>query len=426
MTEIIAILCLILLNGLFSMSEMALISSRKTKLKNDEQNGDRTAGRVIQLINDPNRFLSTVQIGITTIGILTGIYSGDVIADDFSCYLASLGFPAAYSHITAQSIIVVVSTYLTLILGELIPKRLGMAAAEKISKTVYYPMYWLSVIATPFVWILSKSTQGILAIFGFNDGKAKVTEEEIKMIIQEGKEDGEIKDVEQDIVDRVFLMGDMHIGSLQTHRSEITWLDINSSAKEVIEVVENNMHNIYPVADGSIDDIIGVVSLKDLVKAMRRPDFSLRDIMEKPYFVYENTDVYSTLDTMRRKHLNYALVCDEFGSLQGIVTLRDILESLVGNINSTADEPDITPRASGNEWIIDGQCQFSEFLSYFDLENLYQDNNYNTVSGLILDLTGHIPTVGEKVDWQQFTFEIVDMDRARIDKIIATQHPATD
>lgn len=426
MTEIIAILALILLNGLFSMSEMALISSRKTKLKKDRQNGNKLADRVLKLIDDPNRFLSTVQIGITTIGILTGIYSGDVLADDFSSYLITCGISPAYSHIMAQSIIVVITTYLTLILGELIPKRIGMAAAERISLAAYYPMHWLSVIATPFVWILSKSTQGILALFGFRDEKTKVTEEEIKMVIQEGKEAGEVKDVEQDIVDRVFLMGDMHIGSLQTHRSEIIWLDIDSTAQDVRRIIEQDIHNVYPVAQGHIDNLIGMVSLKDIVTTINRPDFSLRKITRKPNFFYENTNVYTALESMKEKKQSHALVYDEFGSLQGIVTLRDVMENLIGHINSSPDEPIITPRTSKNEWIIDGQCPFSEFLNYFDLEELYQNYNYNTISGLILDLIGHIPAVGEQTQWQQFTFEVADMDNARIDKIIATRNSPTD
>lgn len=421
MTEILAILALILLNGVFSMSEMALISSRKTKLKNYEQNGDKLAGKVVRLINDPDRFLSTVQIGITTIGILTGIYSGDVLADDFSAIITQWGFPSTYAHITAQSIIVVVTTYLTLILGELLPKRIGMALSERISKAVYYPMYWLSVIATPFVWILSKSTQGLMWLLHFKDEKAKVTEEEIKMIINEGREDGEVKEVEQDIVDRVFLMGDMHIGSLQTHRSEMTCLNIQSATQEIRRSIEDNLHNTYPVVDGNIDNIIGVVSLKDLFAQIDQPDFDLRRITTPPYFVYENTDVYSALTTMREQHRSSALVCDEFGSLQGIVTLKDILENLVGNLSDSNNEPDIVARSESNEWLVSGQCPFSDFLNYFDLENLYQDNNYNTVSGLILERLGRIPAIGERIEWNQFTFEIADMDRARIDKVIVSK-----
>lgn len=420
MTEIIAILALILLNGLFSMSEMALISSRKAKLKRESCQGNRTAGRVLKLIDDPNRFLSTIQIGITTIGILTGIYSGDVLADDFSAILMAWGVSVRYAHILAQSIIVVVTTYLTLILGELIPKRLGMAGAERISLSVFYPMHVLSVIATPFVWILSKSTQGLLKLFGFKDEKAKVTEEEIKMIIREGKEAGEVQDVEQDIVERVFLMGDMHIGSLTTHRSELVWLDINATTDQIREIIERDIHNVYPVAEDNIDNLVGVVTLKDIFTSINHHGFSLRDIVQKPNFLYENTGVYSALETLKAKQSSHALVYDEFGSLQGIITLKDILESLINNVDSPSDEPDIVPRQNCNGWLVNGQCPFSDFLSYFDMDELYQHHKYNTISGLILDLMGDIPSVGDKTTWQNFTFEIADMDRARIDKVIVT------
>lgn len=418
MSEIIAILALIILNGIFSMSEMALISSRKAKLKKEAQYGNKTANRLLALIDDPNRFLSTIQIGITTIGILTGIYSGDVLADDFSEILQTWGINASYSHIAAQSIIVIITTYLTLLLGELIPKRLGMAGAEQISLALYYPMQWLSIIATPFVWILSKSTELILSLTKFQNTKSKVTEEEIKMIIQEGKEDGEVKDVEQNIIERVFLIGDIHIASLQTHRNEITWLDINNNAKEIQTKIEKHIHNIYPVADKNLDNLIGVVSLKDIVTNINKPNFSLKNITRQANFIYENTNVYTVLEKMKANHLNNILVCDEFGSLQGIVSLHDIIDSLLGDILDNENDENIIKREDQNEWLVSGQCPFPEFLSYFDMEELYQQNNYNTISGLILDLTDHIPATGETIEWQNLIFEIADMDRARIDKIL--------
>lgn len=418
MGEILVIFGLIVLNGLFSMSEMALISSRKTKIKNLANKGNLSASKLLSLIEDPNKFLSTIQIGITTIGILTGIYSGDVLADDFSAILATSGVNSAYSHIIAQTIIVVATTYFTLILGELLPKRLGMAGAEGIALAICYPMYWLSIIASPFVWLLSKSTKGLMMLFRFKEESNKVTEEEIKMVIQEGKESGEVQEVEQNIVDRVFLMGDMTIGSLKTHRNEITWLRKEMQPDEIRKRIESDIHNTYPIIGKDLDDIKGIVKLKDLVLHINKPDFELEKIVRPATYFYENASVYSVLETMKNNHINYALITNEFGDLEGVVTITDIMRGLVGDINENMHEPNIVKREDREEWLVNGRYSFSDFLNYFDMEEYYQQNKYNTINGLILDKINHIPTIGERIEWNDFIFEVADMDRARIDKLI--------
>ncbi len=400
------------------MSEMALISSRKAKLKKDINDGSKSAEMALKLSEEPDKFLSTVQIGITTIGILTGIYSGDKLTDDVAKLFEGLGFSSEMSLAVASVSIVVLVTYFTLILGELLPKRLGMVKAEGIAKAVSTPMYTLSVIASPFVWLLSKSTQLLFTILGFKSEKNKVTEEEVKMLLQESREDGEIKEVEQDIVERVFLVGDMTIGSIMTHRSDINWLDVSMSVDEIKEELRRDIYEVYPVASKNLDSVVGVVYLKDIVKNIDKPKFDLLSVLRDANFFYEKASIYTVLENLKTKKLSYALICDEFGDFQGIITLKDVLEALVGYIDNSPNEEYIVKRPEAEGWYVEGQCPFGVFLNYFDLEHLISNNNFNTISGLILHLMEKIPTAGERVEWQGFIFEIADMDRVRIDKLL--------
>ena len=262
--EILVILLLILLNGLFAMSEIALISARRSNLEMQARQGSAGARQALKLAKDPDRFLSTVQIGITLIGILTGIYSGDTLAAKFGGELARLGIPLRTATVTAQVTIVIAVTYLTIIFGELVPKRIGMNAAERAAKIVARPMRALSLVASPFVWLLSKSTSGITRLLGLHKAESKVTEAEIRSIIQEGAEDGEVQAVEQQIMGRVFSLGDRTVESIMTHRSELAWIDAAASAAQIRETVARAPHNRYPVGEGSLDKLLGVVCLKDL------------------------------------------------------------------------------------------------------------------------------------------------------------------
>ncbi|MEG0519260.1 MAG: hemolysin family protein [Bacteroidales bacterium] len=421
MTELTIIAILILFNGMLSMSEIALISARKSYLSAEAKKGNKAAQTALQLVNEPNNFLSTVQIGITIIGILTGIYSGSTLAAEFSGLLIGWGVSQTYAHTLAQVVIVVFVTYLTLVMGELLPKRIGMSIAEKVVKRIARPMYFLSVAATPFVWILSKSTAWLFAILGLEEQQSKVTEEEIKSMIQESTEDGEVQEVEQDIVERVFMLGDLKVSSLMTHRTEITWLNKGMSAEQVREVLENNLYELYPVAGDNLDSVCGVITLKKLVLLFHRPQFNLSGIIEPATFFHENLSVYKALERMKQERISQALICDEFGSLKGIVTLKDILEGLVGSMNDLQTEPQIMERENSEGWLVDGQCPFYDFLAYFETEYHYANHNYNTISGLLLDQLEHIPHTGESLLWEGFKFEVIDMDGARIDKILVTK-----
>ena len=420
--ELLIILLLILLNGIFAMSEVALISARKSSLSSQAKKGSKSAARALRLADDPDRFLSTVQIGITLIGILTGIYSGAALADRFAGVLSEWGMPQRYAHPAAQTVIVVAVTYLTLIFGELVPKRIGLGAAERVARVVARPMKLLSVAASPFVWLLSKSTAGVSRLLGIERKSGRVTEEEIRSMVREGRADGEVREVEQKIVDRVFSLGDRTVESIMTHRSELVWLDADAVPAAIREAVDRDPHHRYPVAEGRIDRLLGVALLKDIFRRIDEPGFGLREIVAQPLYFHEDMDVYRALEELRRSQADYGMVIDEFGVPQGIVTLRDILEALVGMIPDAREEPYIVARDDGGVWV-DGQCPFYDFLAWFEREDAYAACEYNTVSGLILDRLGHVPHTGEKVRWEGFLFEVVDMDGARIDKILVYPSP---
>lgn len=419
--EFVIILGLILLNGIFAMSEIAVISARKTSLNADARRGSKSAKAALKLADNPDRFLSTVQVGITLIGIVTGLYSGDVLAVHFAPVFEKLGMSAAYAYPVAKVVIVIVVTYLTILFGELVPKRIGMTAAEKVSKAIATPMYWLSIVAYPFVWLLSKSTSGLYQLLGIKDMGTKVTEEEIKSLVQEGTEGGEVREVEQDIVERVFTLGDRDLESIMTHRSDLVWLDVNMTKKDIRAVIEANPFDKYPVAVGNLDEIVGIAFIKDMFLKIDSTDFDIRRVVRPAEYLYENMEVYTALEKMKTGHIQCALVSDEFGTVKGMVTLLDIMEALVGDIPEEHEEPDIVERAEGG-YLVDGQCSFYDFLEYFDLAELYAKYDYNTLSGLILQHLGNIPRTGEIVRWHDFTFEVVDMDGARIDKVLVTQH----
>lgn len=426
MDEILIIIGLIILNGVFAMSEVALISARKSRLTTDAKKGSKSAQMALKLANEPDRFLSTVQIGITLIGILTGIYSGNKIASNFSETLLEWGVPVNYSSMLAQGIIVVIVTYLSIIFGELVPKRIGLSMAESAAKIMARPMQMLSVLALPFVWLLSKSTVLMFNLLGVKESDNKVTEEEIKSIIQEGAEGGQVQPVEQDIMQRVFLLGDLKVGSIMTHKNEIVSLELSMSADEVKQIISSNLYEFYPVVEDDLDRVMGVVNLKDLVLNWDKPNFNLSDLTREAVYFHENMSVYKVLEQLKAKKISRALVCDEFGICAGIVTLKDILEGLVGSVDEAGEEPDIIARSNKDGWLVDGQCPMHDFLTYFERQELFEKSDFHTLGGLILQYLQHVPQSGETLSWNGFLFEIVDMDGARIDKVLVTKIQQSD
>ncbi|WP_419052128.1 hemolysin family protein [Parabacteroides goldsteinii] len=416
--EIFIIIGLILLNGILSMSEIALVSARKARLELDAKRGNKSAQTALKLAGEPDRFLSTIQIGITLIGILTGLYSGEAFAYNLAEVVRHVPVLEPYALGVSKTIIVIIVTYLTLIMGELVPKRIGMGYAERVSMLVAKPMYFLSKLALPFVWLLSKSTSLVIKITGIKANEEnKVTEEEIKAIVKEGFDGGEVQEVEQDIVERVFNLGDRNVGSIMTHRSDLVWLDVTDSIEKIREKVQENLFNIYPVASEKFDNIKGVVYLKDLFGRIDEPDFSLEEGIRPAQYLPENQSVYNALEQFKEARVKYGIVTDEFGGIQGIVTLKDIMEGLIGQVPEVGEEAEIVQRADGS-WLVDGQYNFYDFLEYFDMEDLYAEHDYNTLSGLILEILERVPKTGETLTWLTFEFEIVDMDGARIDKVL--------
>ncbi|MDD4712737.1 MAG: hemolysin family protein [Bacteroidales bacterium] len=425
--EIFVILGLIFLNGFLALSEMALVSSRKSRLESDSKHGDNKAKKALDLTGSPDKFLSTIQIGITTIGILTGIFSGESIADWLYKLIVKIPALEASSYTISVVVVVVLVTYFSLIFGELIPKRIAMSNPERFAKMVAKPMNFLSKLGSPFVYLLSISTKGFMKLFGISaTTTSKVTEEEIKAILQEGTEEGEIQEVEHDIVERAFNLGDRDVNTLMTHRNELVWLDIEDSLDEIKKTINAEVHSVYPVASEQLDEMVGVVFLKEFFADFNDPDFNLRNYIRPAQFVPETMNGYNVLELFRKSQRFYAIIIDEYGSIQGMVTMNDLMEALVGNILEPDEhEEQIIQREDGS-WLVDGQYSFYDFLAYFDMEDLYQEHDYNTLSGLILDILERIPNTAEKLRWKDFEMEIVDMDAARIDKVLVKRIEETE
>lgn len=420
MTEILIIIGLILLNGLFSMAEIALVSARKARLESQAAKGDAKARAALELANHPDTFLSTVQIGITLIGILTGIYSGQKITGDIAAWLQTYPSLADYSNGIATAIVVIVVTYLTLVLGELLPKRIGLSSPEKIAKAVTKPMKIVSLITYPFIWLLTKSTNLLVKVFNLKGSDNQVTEEEIKAIISEGTEHGAIEEAEQEIIERVFHLGDRNITSLMTHRSDIVWLDINTTVGEARSTIAEDLHTVYPVCDGKIDDIKGIVSIKDMY--LEKPETPVRNLMKPAQYVPENNSAYQVLEFFKSTKAHYCFIVDEYGSVEGMITFFDILEAIVGDTPETGDEEyELVEREDGT-YLVDGQLSFYDLLSRFNrIEWLGEgERDFDTVAGFILNEMQRIPVTGDTMEWKGIKFEIIDMDGHRIDKILIT------
>lgn len=417
--EILIIFLLLIINGLFSMSEIALVSARKSKLESAAKRGDKNAKIALETANSPNKFLSTVQIGITLIGILTGIFSGEKITDDVEHFI--LNFPSLqnYAHSIAVGIIVIVITFFSLVIGELVPKRIGLTNPETIAKIVARPMNFISTITSPFVWLLTFTSDILIKLFRIKPSTdSKVTEEEIKAIIQEGTDGGEIQEIEQDIVERVFILGDRKVSNLMTHRNDLVYLQLNQTAESIKTLVYQEMHSIYPVYDKDKDTLLGIVLLKDLFKHISDRNFNIKNYLKEPRYLTESQTAYDALKFFKESSIHYGFVTDEFGQVQGLITMSDLLETLVGDVSEFHSEDFIFNEREDGSILIDGQFPMHEFLVKLDLSELDQDFDFNTISGLILEELKTIPKEGDKLSWMNYEFEIMDMDGARIDKVL--------
>lgn len=422
--EIIILLALIFVNALFVISEISLVSVRKARLESQAEKGDKRAKTALDLSNNPEKFLSAAQIGITLIAILTGVYSGERFSRYLQPSIEKIDFFADYADTIATTIIVVIVTFLSIIFGELIPKRIGLLRAERIAKFVAGPMNAFARFTHPFVWLLNKTSNLFFQIFNIKKSSDDaVTEEEIKTLIGEGTEAGTIDAAEQEIIERVFHLGDRNITSLMTHRSDIIWFNLDDNEEKIKEKIFQEPHSVYPICDNEIDNIKGVVSIKDLYIS---PDNTLfKDLMQPALFVPENNSAYQVMEKFKESKIHSCFIVDEYGSIQGMITLTDILEAIIGDMPQP-DIPDyeILSREDGS-FLIDGQIPFYDFLTYFEKAEWMNEgeHDFDTLAGFILHELERIPKTGDKLEWKGFSFEIMDMDAHRIDKVLVKISP---
>lgn len=427
-TEIILLFVLILINGLFSMTEMAVVSSRRARLQASLEDGDQRAKTVLDLLDNPNDFFSTIQIAITLIGVITGA----VGAQTFSPYLVDVLVKVPFLKGIAQplSVLLISSliTYFSLVIGELIPKRIATNNPEKIAMTMCGPIRVLSKIFLPVVRILSFSTETGLKIIGIKEvEESAVSEDEIKVMIEQGKQDGVFEENEQDIVESVFRLSDQTVDALMTPRTELDWIDLEAPVEESLKEIADSTYHYFPLVRGNPDNVVGVISSKALLDAyIRGSDIDLEKIAEPPLFVPESKPALSLLDDLKASESNFAVVLDEYGGFSGMITPYDLLNELVGDVTNIGEEPndedEVLVRDDGS-WSFDGMIDIEEFKETIGVKELPDEARigYQTLAGFILSQTGSIPAAGYSFDWNDFHFEIVDMDGLRIDRVFVNR-----
>ena len=409
------------------MSEIALVSARKPRLEAMANKGDAKAKAALELAEDPEKFLSVAQIGITLISIFTGVYSGEKFGGYLKPYILHIHLYLfqQYAADISTAIVVIIVTFVSIILGELIPKRFGMLRAEPIARFVAGPMNVLSKIVHPIVWLLTSITN--LTINLFNVQKTTpdnaVTDDEIKALISEGTEQGSIEEEEKDIIERILHLGDRNITSLMSHRTDIIWFDMNDTVQMVKDKFEQIPYSTYPICDKQIDDIKGIIYIKDLLKVA--PTTQLKDLSKPALFVPENNTPYQVLEKIKQTKIHSCFIVNEYGTLEGMITLNDILEAIVGDVPQTGqDEYEIVERTDGT-FLVDAQIPFYDFLTHFDKADWMNEgeHEFDTLAGFVLNQLERIPHIAEKFEWRGFTFEIIDMDSQRIDKLLVTITP---
>jgi putative hemolysin len=424
--EIALLFALILLNGLFAMSELALVTARKARLQKMVDEGDRGAAAAVKLGEDPTRFLSTIQIGITSIGVLNGIVGEAALAAPLAVWLATLGLPMDYSQFAATALVVVLITYFSIVVGELVPKRIGQSNPELLARLVARPINWLAIATKPFVVLLSLSTKGLLRVMGIQQGNANaVTEEEIHAMLAEGTSAGVIESHEHAMVRNVFRLDDRQIGSLMVPRSDVVVLDMEESFEVNMARVEDSDHARFPVVRGGLNDVVGVVNARKwLSQALRGKERELASQpLQETLYVPETITGMELLDNFRQSGVQMAFVIDEYGEVQGIVTLQDLIEAITGEFRPRDPETSWALQRDDGSWLLDGHIPVPELKDRLGLDAVPDEERgrYHTLSGLMMLLTGRLPKEGDQVDWEQWRFEIVDMDGRTIDKVLATR-----
>lgn len=418
--EIAILVFLVLLNGAFAMSEMAIVSAKKPRLKASADRGHRGAKAALKLLDDPSQLLSTVQIGITLIGVIAGAYGATALADDLAPVITqNVPTLAEWADDIAFGVVIVLTTYLSLVLGELAPKRVALAAPESIASNVAPVMALVARFSAPVVWLLKASTEGVLRVLGLDRVKQdEVTEEEIHSLIDEGHEAGLIEPEEREMIAGVLRLGDRTVRAIMTPRPDIAWLDLNRSDEENLEVIRASGHSRFPVAEGDVDRILGVVQAKQLL-TQTGSGLNLRAVMHAPAIVPDTLSVLRLLEAMRERPVRVALIADEYGAIQGLVTAADLLEAIAGDSALSPDEAINAPvRRDDGSWLIDGMMPIDEFERLVEVLGLAEQSTFETVAGFVISLTGRVPSAGDKAEYGPLSFEVVDLDGRRIDKLI--------
>ena len=428
--DVALLIFLILLNALFAMSEMALTASRKARLQVMVETGDAGALAAMELHEDPTKFLSTVQIGITSIGVLNGIVGEAAFSAPFSQWLQhTVGLPDRAAEISATAMVVALITVLTIIFGELVPKRLGQMYPESVARLVAQPMNWLSMATRPLVRMLSFCTESTLHLIGVRGGPSRsVTEEEIAASLEEGLDAGVIEAQEHQMVRNVFRLDDRKVSSIMIPRTEIVWLDSAALPADVLKVVSADEHSRYPVCRGGLDDVVGVVSAQSLLQqVMSGAALEVTERLQSPVFVPETLSGMELLDQFRASNVQVVFVVDEYGVVQGMITVRDVLEAIAGEFTTPSDDAWAVRREDG-AWLFDGLIPVTELKDRLDLKELPQEDRgrYNTLAGMIMLLLGRLPEITDSVEWEGWRFEVVDLDGKRVDKVLASVSPTGD
>ena len=422
-TELIFIVFLIAMNNLLAMTEAALLAVRKARLQQRVNEGDKQAESALKLTEDPNRFLSVIQIGITLIDVLTGAVAGATLADFLSAALEKIPQLAPYSQTIGLVVVVLVITYFSIILGELVPKRLAIQNPEGIASFFAPPMLLFSKILSPVVRFLSFSTDMVLRLLGIHaSNEPPVTEEEIQVLLDQGTQAGVFEEAEQDMVAGVFRLNDRRVYSLMTPRTEILWLDVRDEIDEILKKISEGAYSRYPVCQGSLDNVLGVVKARDLlIRSLAGQPIHLKECLSPALFIPETTFASRALEIFKEGNKELVLVIDEFGGVTGLLTINDVLEEIVGDIET--GEPQVTQRQDGS-WLLDGMLDIDEFKEIFKLGTLPNEDDYETLAGFVLASLGKIPRPSDQFEWEGLRFEVVDMDARRGDKILVTTLPA--
>jgi putative hemolysin len=420
--ELLLVSVLIVLNGVFVMSEMAIVSARKVRLQQLANHGDRRAEVALDLAMSPDRFLPTVQVGITLMAILSGARGESAISRLLAPQLEQW-LPRQYSEPIAAILAIATITYLTIVIAELVPKQIALNSPEKIASFVARPIDLLARLSTPLIFMLSRSTNFVVKLFGIRrTERPEVTEEEIKVMIEQGTETGMFEESEQDMVEGVLSLGDLKIGALMTPRPDITWIDINDRVGITRQKIIDSDYSRLPVCEGELDRVLGVVHVADLLsQTLKGEEINLTASLSQPLFIPESTRGLKVLEQFKKFGTHIAMVVDEYGVIQGLVTMHDLFEEIFGDItdfNEEPEEPQIIQREDGS-WLLDGMLSIEELLEQFDIpESAIDRGNYHTLGGFAIMQLGKIPISGEYFEWRQLRFEIVDMDGKRVDKIL--------